>query len=164
MGRGWNIHSMTWFFTLELTLLSIQFVLFTLLILSCNIAAMLLVISGFDFWLKLWYIVSIGIAISIYHHKQIDQFERNWVIMEDLISILEVMAVILASSIEGFGTSWKVSFGLGLLMSCIFTWLAVQFTLFFESFGYEEYYIEPMPGMSFGLLSYIASALRVLSL
>ena len=66
--------------------------------------------------------------------------------------------------IEGFGGSWKISFGIGLLLSVCFSWLAVQYTLFAESYGFPEYEWEIVSGMSFGLVSYIASAYRVVSL
>jgi len=162
--NGHGIHSITWIFSLEILLLCSFYAFFILFILSCNIPAMLLIISGFDFWVKLCYVLSMSIAYSIYHHIHIDKSELNSMILEDLILILDIMAVIVASLIEGFGASWKICFGMGLLMSCIFTWFALQFTLFLEGFGYNEYYLELLPGMSFGLLSYIASALRVLSL
>ena len=82
-----------------------------------------------------------------------------------MISFIALLNVIVVSLMEGLpNNNYRVSSILALLISIIFSWMAVQWTFLYESFGFEEYELELWDGASFGLLSWAGAAFRVLSL
>merc|ERR1712113_1368699 len=87
----------------------------------------------------------------------------HYIISDDILGVLQIIVVIGCSLIEAFGTSWKISFAYGLLLSVLFSFLAVIFTLQFEDFAPDLYELE-FSGLKFELVSYIAAAYRVLAL
>merc|ERR1712113_276817 len=74
-----------------------------------------------------------------------------------------VLVVVAVSMLEAFpGLSWKKQCGFAMVLSCGFSYQALTYTLSYAADN--EYELELWPGASFGLVSYIAAAYRVLSL
>ena len=146
-----------WFDILE-HMLQIIFILHQLLLmLSTNTYALLLIISSFDFWVKLGYVVSLGIANGVYNRR----IGADRIVFWDIAAVQYTTMVIAGALIEGHATSWKVSFGVGLGLCTWFSYNAVYYTL---DNTFEEHELELWDGVSFGLLDFISSAWQVLSL
>ena len=149
----------TWFAVLGFTLEFVYSIYCIVLSLSCNIPMMMLIFLGFDFWVKLGYAVTAAIARSL--HIRLLDYSSNEIMFWDMFSVVFIFVIIAGSLVEGYAVSFKMSFGVALVMSIISSFFAVQYTLFP---GEEEKAIELWSGASFGLLSWIGSAYRVMSL
>ena len=160
LGGADHMFQETWFFVLGLMQEVLILIYFVLLIMCCNVPALLLIMSGFDFWIKLYYSISAAICYIIYSlDADFGANERIWLGLQE---VLVVFTVIFASLIEGYGTSWRFSFGFGLLISTTFSLKALGMT--FNILSLEERQFELWPGASFELVAFMASAARVLSL
>ena len=159
LGLWDDIHQIPWFFAVEILVIAGDISYLILLMLSCNVSVFCLVISSFDFWMKLFY----GISLAVSHSLYIRQFayHSNEIRFKDMLLAISVFMVVAGSLIEGYAVGWKSCFGFGLLLSLFFSHYAIHYTLLFDA---EEKYFEVMEGVSFGLLAWIGSAYRVLSL
>merc|ERR1712087_112909 len=101
-----------WWFVAEVLMLCVSIMYYTLLILSCNRPCFLLIMTGFDFWVKVYYALMLAVANSLYIRR--NNAVRNYEIIMDLIGIVFLLMVVVASLMEGYGRSWKASFGFGL--------------------------------------------------
>ena len=63
-----------WFFILDCFVLFAMILYFSLVTLSCNIPIMLLIMSGFDFWVKCGYAVSVGVIHALYMRREDDAY------------------------------------------------------------------------------------------
>lgn len=161
--RG-NEHSDLFFAmqTLTITLVSLYFVM---LILSCNVHVFKLVFLSFDLWVKLWYVISHGVCNAIYCRRLLaleqDYIYPNDVIFLDCASVFLTITVAMVALIEGYGTSWKLSFCVSFALAMCFSLNAVYMTLLRSE---PESDFELFPGVSFELTSYMYSSFRVLSI
>ena len=130
---------------------SIIVLFLALAIFSCNIPSLLLILTTFDFWIKVGYSLAAGITSCIL-------FKRPVFYLGTVQSVLLIANIAL---IDGHHGKWKVAFIFGLLMSCWYSWFAVEFT--FNISGYEEQELQ-MFGMSINLNEWMGSCARVLSL
>lgn len=144
-----DLHEVTWYLILEITWICSVMFLMALMILCSNIPALLLVVSGFDFWVKLYYAIILGVTNIMY--AQSLGYSLNRTLFVSVGALLTVVVVITVSLLEARGTCWKVSFGFGLWLALCFTWLAIECTL---QWGYEERNFQPWSGVSIGLLGF----------
>lgn len=142
------IRDQWWWSVLTLLWVAGTVIYFGLIILSCNVPAFLLMITGFDFWMKLYYAILGGVTKSIYI-RRIDSPENANIIV-DLLAIVYPLLIAAASLIEGYGSSWRASFGFSLLFAIVFTWRSCQYTWSSED-RYPERQLELWWGMSIGL-------------
>merc|ERR1711879_368262 len=104
------------------------------------------------------YAIMASIARSIWN-RNLGIYWMQTMIYE-VNAVVVVLFMINISLIEGWNGSWKMSFGLGLIMAIIFSWGAFDFTMGV----YEEMYIELWSGVSIELIGFMASCYRVISL
>ena len=137
---------------------------FILLILSCNKPVFLLVITGFDFWVKLGYGVMATILFITYVRKAND-FSWEQILFMDIAAIILTIMIVLLSVIEGYAVKWSTAFALGLMVSLSITYRAVMLTFAPERVGLEsQVLVELTSGLRLDVLELLASALRVLAL
>ena len=132
-----------------------------LMILSCNIPSLLLILCTFDFWMKVGYSIILAIASGIYM-RGLNVWSAEWITALDLNFVLIVLLIVNVSLIEGYHGNWKVTFIFGLIVSLIFSWCAVLWTL--NPYAFKEQQFELWSGYSIGLQEWMASCYRVLSL
>lgn len=158
-----TLHQDLGYFLTEMLIIFTSIFYFIMLILTCNVNVFLLVISGFDFWLKLYYGITLYICNALWMYHSETGFI---VIFVNCAAAFLVISVIAVSLIEGYATSWRVSFGVGLFLSLLTSTLAVRFTFLSEYIGLEEVQLEIIPGsgMYFELLAYVGSAMRIIAL
>ena len=156
-----DVRGNTLWFISETSLVVITIIYCTLITLSCNISAFLLVISGFDFWVKLYYALLFAVTNALYVRRTEHTVQEE--IIEDLIGIMLVFVIVCVSLVEGYHASWKASFAFGLLLSVIFTWRSLNLS-WLAGDRWPEREWELWSGMSIGLVSYMSGSLRVISL
>lgn len=154
-----HLQTNSWLFGLELVVITILMVYTMMVILSSNRYAFLLVFSGFDLWMKLFYAVTGGIASVIYAQRTEDH--SNIVVFQALTFVGLFLIIVMASLIEGYAASWKWSLALSLVLSLLASWQAIRTTL---TVDWKESEFEIMSGVTIELTSYIAESFRVLSL
>ena len=132
-----------------------------LMILCCNIPSLLLILCTFDFWVKVAYMILLGITGLIYL-RGITVWSAVGIAVWHVNSVFGVLFIINLSLIEGYHGSWKISFITGLVLSLTFSWRAVALT--FNVIDSEEQELELWSGYFIGLDEYMAMCYRVLSL
>ena len=137
---------------------------FVLLILSCNKPVFFLVISGFDFWIKMGYGVMAAVLFMIYFRKATDYSETQ-IIFTDIGSSTLILMIVMLSLMEGYAIKWSTAFALGFIVSLTITYNAIMYTLSPDQIGLEnDMEIQLFAGFRFDVLELLGSALRVLSL
>ena len=147
----------------EITLLTAQTILILYLvpmILSCNIPALLLILTTFDFWMKMGY----SIVVSILSFMIWDKWDDSaiWTLSFVIDSAITVLCITNLAVIEGHHGNWKISFMFGLIMSLVISTVAVLFT--FGVYGHGGRQLELWFGLSLNLVELMGSCLQVLSL
>ena len=153
----------TWFFILDCIILIAIILYFFLVILSCNIPIMLLIMTGFDFWVKCGYAVCAGVVNALYNRRTAaaEDWDIKVVIAWDMQSFMFVLVIIAVSFVEGYHVSWKTAFAFGLALSLITSYYAVLYTLMWDL---PEQELQAWEGGSFGMIEFIGSSYRVMSL
>lgn len=128
-------------------------------ILSCNIPSLLLILTTFDFWMKVGY--SATLTIIIFLESEEWKIDDVWLATIKISAVGNVLLVMNLSLIEGHHGNWKVSFIFGLVVSLAYSWAA--FIATFDK-STEIKYLELWFGFSIGLNGLQASCYRVLSL
>eukprot|EP01083_Nonionella_stella_P116107 344759_1 len=154
-----NPHQVTWFFILEVIYECGVICYFILLTASCNKKAFKLIVTGFDFWIKLYYSIMALVTDALYVRRA--GYHVNEIVYIDLSAVMITQIIIYFSLMEGFNVSWKTMFALGIIVSCIVSLQAARFTIWFDG---EEQYIRIFEGVKFGLIGYFAVSLQVLSI
>ena len=148
-----------WYFVISM-IFQPAFILYCLLLILCsNVSAFQLIVSGFDFWIKLGYTILYFVTSILYFVNVVSH--PTTLIFTSLACVMLLCMVVLVSMVEGFHTSWKFSFALSLVISLITSIFAVRITLFWNG---PEKELELWPGASIGLVSIFSSAMRVLTL
>lgn len=129
-------------------------------ILSCNIPCLLLILTTFDFWVKIGYSITVAVVSGILFRRW--GLPGMWITVMDIAVTVNVLVIIYPSLIEGLHGNWKATFMLGLLLSLFYSLAAILAT--FNTTGVEEKYLELWFGFSIGLYDLSASCYRVLSL
>ena len=154
----------TWYAAMVLIMQIPMVMYFILLILSCNKPVLLLVISGFDFWIKMGYGVMAAVLCMTYFRKATD-YDDTQILLGDVGSVSLMLMIIMLSLVEGYAVKWTTAFVLGFIMSLTTTRTAVLLTLSPEKLDLEnDLEIELFAGYTFDVLELLGSALRVLSL
>lgn len=151
-----------WFSPVWLTV-QIIFILYLLLCtLTCNKPVFYLVLSGFDFWIKIGYGIASAVCLMILARVWKTTGTSIEIMTADVGAITLVFIIVMVSLIEGYAVSWKLSFCLGLVMSSFASYRAIQLTLFTDKS--DEVAIELSMGITFEIMAFYASSMRVLSL
>ena len=154
----------TWFVVAVMTVQIPVMMYLVLLTLSCNKAVLLLVMSGFDFWIKIGYGMMAAVLFMLYFRKATDYSETQIIFM-DIGSVALILVIVMLSFIEGYAVKWSTSFVVGFIMSLNMSRAAVLLTLSPEQMGMgNNLNLELFAGYRFDVLDLLASALRVLSL
>ena len=157
----YQLRGQLWWFIVEFTYLCSSCVYFVLLILSCNVPAFLLVISGFDFWVKLYYAILYGVTQTLYRVR--NESDIYNIYTSGILSIVYLFVIITVSLIEGYGSSWKTAFGFTLLIAVLFSWKFLDFMWFsYDMYPEEEFVV--FEGLSIELKGWIIGTLRILCL
>lgn len=151
-----------WFLSVWLIIQIIFILYLSLCILSCNKPIFYLVLSGFDFWVKIGYGIAAAICYIIYIRAEKTDSSSIQVVVVDVGAVSLVFVIVMVSLMEGYVVNWKLSFLLGLIMSLFISYQAIQLTLF--SSDREDVDIRLSTNVTFGILEFLASAMRVLSL
>lgn len=149
------------FLVIPIFVIQSMFLLFFILLLfSGNIPSLLLILTTFDFWIKLGY--SLGFYIAGFIVWARIGTDWWWVLVFGIDGVIMILLIVNLSLIEGFHGNWKYSFASGLLVSLISSTIAFLFT--FDLVGFGDVQLELWPGSSFAMIPFIASCMRVVSL
>lgn len=152
-------------YSLSVGALGLLLLLFTLMILSCNVPALLLILTTFDFWGKLLYSIIAGISLTILlQHVGHSGMRLTYY---ELSAVAVVFLIINLSLFEGYHGNWKFSFIFGFIISSITSFMAIGFTFgpslhLFKLPPRSEF--ELWSGVSVELVTLIGHCFRVLSL
>lgn len=147
-----------------LTMQSILVVFLVSTILSCNIASLLLILTTFDFWMKVGYSITLAITLCIL----LTMRRWAWVDQEGVLvtayitTVINILLIINLALIEGFHGNWKVSFIFGLIVSLSYSFAAILVT--FDVFDLEAQELDLWFGFTINLIELLGSCYRVLSL
>merc|ERR1712154_174798 len=100
-----DIHENQLYFAVEVCWQMCLFIGFIIMLMACNMQAGKLLITQFDFWMKLYY--SMGCLVANSTYTRCSNYHINRIIFVDLSSILIVFMVTFFSVMEGVHVSWK---------------------------------------------------------
>ena len=132
-------------------------------ILSCNIPSLVLILTTFDFWVKLGYSIICAVTYAILLTRgSLVGVSGIWLAVYYGFSSITVLLVLTISLIEGLHGNWKVAVMFGACLSLVYSCLAITRTFNLNDFGEQE--LNLGFGFSIELNEWVASSLRVLSL
>ena len=143
----------------DVILLLILFIFATSIILCCNVPVLLLILTSFDFWMKLIYSIAFSNLCSIYLRSL--NLSKEKTMLFDIGEVILVLLIINVSLIEGYHGRWRFSFVFGLLMSLFFSFFAINLTFQLYDFGKVE--LELGFGFSIDLVQSMRSCCYVLA-
>ena len=135
------------------------FMVLILFILSVNRTALRLILRSFEFWFKFANAIAL---IVLWILIQCQYKPDKWLVINTILRVLEVLAVILFSILDGLQWPLKSKFIIGFLMACNYSIYAIVGTLFWED--KSQTVIQITDTMKFKLLSMTVSVYRVLAI